>query len=84
MDLLFNHLHLVSKEVPSTETLVMHAFCPTRRAIQGDLGRKFQNLWGDIMGHCEKIFRMNMCLTPNGYRDRAYLNLQVQKRYAWR
>ena len=71
MDLLFNHVHLVSKVVPSTESLVMRVFCPARCTIQGDLGRKFQILWGDIMGLCEKIVRMDMCLIPNVYRDRA-------------
>ena len=26
---------------------------------------------GDIMGYCEKIVQMNICLIPNGYRVRA-------------
>ena len=26
---------------------------------------------GDIIGHCEEKVHMNICLTLNGYRDRA-------------
>ena len=39
--------------------------------IQGDSEREIYILEGDIMGHCEKNIRMDMCLILNGYRNRA-------------
>jgi hypothetical protein len=44
----------------------------TLRAIQGDSGGKVNILEGDNISHCEKEkVHMNMCVIPNGYRDRA-------------
>jgi len=37
--------------------------------MQGDLGKKFNILAGDLIGHCEKKFRRNMCLIRNVYQD---------------
>jgi hypothetical protein len=37
--------------------------------IQGDSGRKVNILERDIIGHCEKRVRVNLCLILFGYRD---------------
>jgi hypothetical protein len=39
-------------------------------SIQGDSGGNVSTLGVDSMGHCEKKFRMNMCLILNCYRYR--------------
>jgi hypothetical protein len=39
--------------------------------IQGDSGRKFNILGGDIVGHCKKKVDTNVCLILNGERDGA-------------
>jgi hypothetical protein len=39
--------------------------------LQGSSGGKVNVLGGDSFGHCEEKVRINMCLVPNGYWDRA-------------
>jgi hypothetical protein len=39
--------------------------------IQGDSGGQIYNLRGEILVVVREKIQMNMCLVPNGYRDRA-------------
>ena len=43
----------------------------TTNVIPGDSGGKVNILGGNSIGHCEKNVHMNMCLIPNGYRNRT-------------
>jgi hypothetical protein len=41
--------------------------------IQGVPGGKVNNLGGHSVGHSKQNLYMNMCLIPNGFRDRGSL-----------